>query len=322
MSLFKNIIGFATQARTERQAARWLASLHSDRCDEHERARFRTWLNADARHAAAFEELTSAWELVGAAHHSAAPIPVMVSRRKLLLTGGAALTAAAGGFVAVSAGAEDYETGVGERRSIILADRSKVLLDADSHLRVRTRDDGCDATLKRGRAHFDLGARASGALTVHAGNCNLRIDRGSFAVETEDGRAGRIIMLSGSAQLQVGEGSGQSAMTLDTAHMFEESSTKIAPVADATVERFTAWRNGRAIFSNDSIAQAVATMNRYDRQRLRVEDQRIADLRISGTFRLGDNAAFADALRAMLPVDVAVEDGSLLLKGRTGHAQS
>lgn len=240
----------------------------------------------------------------------------MVSRRKLLLTGGAALTAAAGGFVAVTAGAEDYETGVGERRSIILADRSKVLLDADSHLRVRTRDDACEATLKRGRAHFDLGARASGTLTVHAGNCNLRIDRGSFAVETEDGRAGRIIMLSGSAQLQVGEGSGHNVMTLDTAHMFEEQSTQTVSVAADTVERLTAWRNGRAIFSNDSIAEAVATMNRYDRQRLKISDQPIAELRISGTFRLGDNAAFADALSTMLPVSVVVEGGALLLKGR------
>lgn len=317
--MLRNIIERIARARVERAAARWLARLHADECDEHERARFREWLRADAKHATAFEELTTVWELVGARVPVHSTPPIRVTRRRLLLGGGAALTAAAGGFGALSAGAEVYRTEVGERRSLVLADRSKVLLDADSELRVRNRDTGCEATLERGRAHFDLGSRTTGSLTVRAGGCNLRIDRGTFEIETGEGTAARILMLSGGGEVRLDR---SPVKTLVTGHMFDETSTNVAPIAANTVERLTAWQDGRAIFNNDSLGAAVQIMNRYDRQRLTIGDASTADLRISGTFRVGDNAAFAEALKAVLPVDIEASDEALHLTHRPGPATS
>jgi transmembrane sensor len=290
-----------------------LARLHADDCEERERARFRLWLRADAKHATAFEELTAVWELVGARVPVHPARPIQVTRRRLLLGGSAALTAAAGGFFALNAGAEVYRTDVGERRSLVLADRSKVLLDADSELRVRNRDAGCEATLERGRAHFDLRSRTTGSLTVRAGGCNLRIDRGTFEIETGEGSSARILMLSGDGEVRLNR---SPARTLVTGHMFEETSTSVAPIAANTVERLTAWQDGRAIFNNDSLVAAVQIMNRYDRQRLTIGDASTEDLRISGTFRVGDNAAFAEALKTMLPVDIEASGGALHLTRR------
>jgi transmembrane sensor len=317
----QNILGSIGQARVDRQAARWLAHLHADRCDDSQRARFRAWLSADARHAKAFEELTAVWELVGA-RTDYRPAAISLSRRSVLVGASAALTAAAGGFVALSAGAENYRTEVGERRSITLADRSRVLLDADSHLRVRNRDTGCEATLERGRAHFDLGLRSSGSLIVRAKGCALRVDRGSFEIEAVEGRAARFLMLSGAASVDVEEFGGRQGHTLTSGHMFDAAATTVTPMAAATVERLTAWQDGRAIFSNDSLADAVVTMNRYDRQRLTLGDEHTASLRISGTFRVGDNAAFAEALKAMLPIDVATTGASVQLTRRAARRSS
>jgi transmembrane sensor len=308
--MLRTIIQRAAQARVEREAARWLAKLHADDCDACDRARFREWLRADPKHAAGFEELTALWELVGARVPMEATRRMQVTRRRLLLGGGAALTAAAGGFFALSAGAEVYRTDVGERRSLVLADRSKVLLDADSELRVRNRDTGCEATLERGRAHFDLRSRTTGSLDVRAGGCNLRIDRGAFEIETGKGSAARILMLSGAGEVRQKQ---SPITTLATGHMFDEASTTVAPAPAKTVERLTAWQEGRAIFNDDSLAAAVEIMNRYDRQRLTLGDQSTADLRISGTFRVGDNAAFAQALKTMLPLDVETSDQALHL---------
>lgn len=319
--MLRNIIERLAQTRREREAADWLARLHADDCDERTRSRFRQWLRADAKHAAIFEELTVVWELVGARAPQQQPArPIQLTRRRVLLSGGAALTAAAGGLVAMNAGAEVYRTDIGERRSIVLADRSKVLLDANSELRVRSRDSGCEATLHRGRAHFDLSSRTSGSLVVRAGGCNLRIDRGAFEVETREGQAARILMLSGSGALQHADDAR--ATPLASGHVFDETSTAITPIAAPAVERLTAWQDGRAIFSNDSLTQAVEIMNRYDRQRLTIGDQAAGKLRISGTFRVGDNVAFADALRAMLPINVETADGDLHLSSRTGRGTS
>jgi transmembrane sensor len=311
--MIRNIIERISQTRLEREAARWLARLHADDCAERERDQFREWLRADDKHATAFEELTAVWELVGA------PVPVhsaptiRVSRRRLLIGGSAALTAAAGGFFALSAGAEVYRTDVGERRSLVLADRSKVLLDADSELRVRNRDTDCEATLARGRAHFDLRSRTTGWLVIRAGGCNLRIDRGACEIETGDGSAARILMLSGGGDVSVAQ---HPVKTLAPGHLFDEMSTVVAPIAATAVERLTAWQDGRAIFSDDSLAAAIQIMNRYDRQRLTISDAGTAGLRISGTFRVGDNAAFAEALKTMLPVDIEVSDEALHLARR------
>lgn len=309
----RNIIERVALAWLEREAARWLARLHADDCDERERVRFRQWLRVDPKHATVFEELTAVWELVGARVPVHAPRPMQVTRRRLLLGGGATLTAVAGGFFAQSAGAEVYRTDVGERRSLVLADRSKVLLDADSELRVRNRDTGCEATLERGRAHFDLQARTTGSLVVRAGNCHLSIERGTFEIETGEGGAARILMLSGTGAVRQSE---SQIKTLATGHLFDETSTSVAPMPATEVERLTAWQDGRAIFNNDSLAAAVQIMNRYDRQRLTLEDAGTVDLRISGTFRVGDNAAFAEALKAMLPLEVEASDEILHLTPR------
>jgi transmembrane sensor len=314
-----NIIEHVAQARIEREAARWLARLHAEDCDERERARFRAWLRADPRQARAFEELTAVWELVGARVPIHAPRPMQVTRRRVLLGGGATLTAVAGGFFALGAGAEIYRTDVGERRSLVLADRSKVLLDADSELRVRNRDTGCEATLERGRAHFDLQSRTTGSLVVRAGGCHLRIERGTFEIETGEGSAARILMLSGAGDVRQSE---SPLKTLATGHLFDETSTSVAPMPATEVERLTAWQDGRAIFDNDSLAAAVRIMNRYDRRRLTLGDASTADLRISGTFRVGDNAAFAEALKAMLPLDIEPSDEALQLTRRVGRTPS
>jgi transmembrane sensor len=317
--MLRNILQRFAQCRLEREAARWLARLHADSCGERERARFREWLRADPKHAATFEELTAVWELVGGRIPVHSTRPRQVTRRRVLIGGGAALTAAGSGFFALSAGAEVYRTEVGERRSLVLADRSKVLLDADSELHVRNRDTGCEATLERGRAHFDLQSRTTGSLVVRAGGCNLRIDRGTFEIETGEGRAARILMLSGAGEVRLDQ---TPVKTLATGHMFDETSTTVAPMPAATVERLTAWQDGRAIFNNDSLAAAVQIMNRYDRQRLTLGDAGTADLRISGTFRVGDNAAFAEALKTMLSLDIEASDVALHLTRRTDPAAS
>ena len=52
-------------------------------------------------------------------------------------------------------------------------------------------------------------------------------------------------------------------------------------------------------------------MNRYSTQRLAV-DPAVASLKVSGVYRVGDNAAFARSLAKLLPVAVH-EDGDTLL---------
>jgi transmembrane sensor len=73
-------------------------------------------------------------------------------------------------------------------------------------------------------------------------------------------------------------------------------------VAAAQGERQLSWQNGFATFDNVSLSEAAAALNRYPGETLVVRDPRVAGLRISGNFRLGDPKRFGRALEQIYPV--------------------
>jgi transmembrane sensor len=83
----------------------------------------------------------------------------------------------------------------------------------------------------------------------------------------------------------------------------------VAPKLAVHVDRpnlapLVAWQTGQAIFESDTLAAAAAEMNRYSGMRLVVDDPLVANLRLSGVYRVGDNEAFAHSVAQLLPVMV------------------
>jgi transmembrane sensor len=56
-------------------------------------------------------------------------------------------------------------------------------------------------------------------------------------------------------------------------------------------------------------------MNRYSTIKLEVDDARIARMKVSGVYRVGDNANFARSLSRLLPVEIRVVDDRIQLVG-------
>jgi transmembrane sensor len=65
-----------------------------------------------------------------------------------------------------------------------------------------------------------------------------------------------------------------------------------------------AWQTGQAIFENEALSAVVAEMNRYSTARLEVNDPAVANLRLSGVYRVGDNEALAHSVSLLLPVTI------------------
>jgi transmembrane sensor len=59
----------------------------------------------------------------------------------------------------------------------------------------------------------------------------------------------------------------------------------------ANVSTATAWVQRRIVLDNDSVRSAVEQFNRYNRVQIRVQDEELADLRISGVFDVDDPKA-------------------------------
>lgn len=296
-----------------RQAADWLARLHADDRTEADEAAFRDWLAADPLHAETFERASAVWDLAG----GVSPIPAepelaratpsshMSSShmsRRAVLAGGAAVVVAGGSMVGLSkANAGVYQTEVGEQRRLLLEDGSRLMLDTATRIRFQAGAKLRELTIATGRVDLEIaadprpfvveaGARRALAQAARTAQLDVRRDgervaftaiAGTARVETQD----RMVKLENGERIALGE--GQAAL-----------------VDRPEVEDLTAWHDRRLAFRDETLAHAVAEMNRYSNRSLVLSDSETAQLRVSGMYRVGDPEAFARSLAVLLPLRI------------------
>jgi transmembrane sensor len=75
-----------------------------------------------------------------------------------------------------------------------------------------------------------------------------------------------------------------------------------------------AWPTRMLEFDDTPLDEAAALANRYSKVQLKLGDERIRGLRVSGAFRAGDVAGFAQSLATAFELRVVRQpDGNLLL---------
>ena len=89
----------------------------------------------------------------------------------------------------------------------------------------------------------------------------------------------------------------------------------IPVVRKADIRRATSWREGMLLFEGETLAQAIAEVNRYGGRRIEIGDPALADLQISGAFKTGQPEAFIDTLSWYLPIRVVEADGQRIILG-------
>jgi transmembrane sensor len=89
-----------------------------------------------------------------------------------------------------------------------------------------------------------------------------------------------------------------------------DGAATVVPKAD--IEAATAWRQGKVIFRDQTLAEAVHRLNRYSRQQVVVDDPALAQMKVSGVFDSGDAQAFAEAMQAYLPVAADFSGSSVI----------
>lgn len=282
-----------------REAAAWVARLHAEDRSAADEAAFRLWVAADPANAQAFDRASAVWASVGGIAGRIQRTPERAPPRRAVLAGMAA--AAFGGGLARwrVARAGVYETAIGEQRRVTLADGSRLLLDTATKLRVRMQDDSREVRIHAGRVCLELAADPrpflirtdTRRITAHNGQLDVRCDKGAAAIVVSAGRVdidggGAPRALSVGERLRVGQDGGSDA------------------VDHPNLDDLLAWQSGRAVFRDATLASASEEMNRYTERKLVVADPTVAALRLSGVYRVGDTAAFANAVAMLLPVKV------------------
>jgi len=206
-----------------------------------------------------------------------------------------------------------YRTSRGEQQSIVLSDGSVVQLNTLSTLVIHFDKDRRRVELPRGEALFRVAHDPARPFDVQTPFAVVRAVGTEFNVynRTEGtqisviegrvrvGKAPAAAQTSGvSPRLPQDDGahssgasSTQSVFPLAAGQQVTVSSIAEPKPIPANVSTATAWIQRRIVLDNDSVRTAVDEFNRYNRVQIRIQDEELAGLRISGVFDADDPKA-------------------------------
>jgi transmembrane sensor len=257
-----------TKQDIDAEAIGWMIRLRGGTAADWEA--FTVWLEADPAHLEAYE----AAALVDEAAAGLAPAPAPSAlperqpagrsaasgqgRRALLGVGIAASLAVAAGWTVWGAdgGVRAVETGPGERRTVDLADGSRIMMNGDSRL-LLDEDRPRFARLERGEALFRIVHDEARPFEVEAGGSLLR-DMGTVFNVARDGHQLEVAVSEGAVLFNpAGE-----ARNLSPGMALRKNGGDPSTLRRIDVAAVGAWRRGRLVYSAAPAKQIAADLSR------------------------------------------------------------
>jgi transmembrane sensor len=235
----------------------------------------------------------------------------------------ALLTVGIGGYLLVSRGKHEiYETAVGEQRTVVLADNSTVTLNTDTSLTVAMNSKLRRVDLQRGEAIFSVAHDQSRPFEVWASGGRVRAVGTEFGVEVDRDQV-TVSVLEGVVMVIPHAGDSSSlpagAAPLTAARLEANKSVSyrtggaVSEVQTADLRRIAAWREGKLVFDEMPLADAIAEYNRYTTRKVVLGSDDIGRRSVSGMLKLGDAESWMFLMRESLGLQVIERGDSVLL---------
>lgn len=316
--------------------AAWFARLKSGAITPRLDAKYRRWLAANPANEIDYERHELAWELAGElakddeiaallADAQRASISVSVrqrKRRQYFMWSAVAATLAAvaigtGLFLQRDSDALVYETALGEQRTVVLPDQSRMVLNTSTRARVVYGRDGRRVELTQGEATFSVAHDASRPFEVVAAKGTTRALGTEFNVLSAPAGV-TVSVLSGTVEILA---PAVPSMRLTHGQEVTYSESAVSPVRTANADRIQAWHSGRIVFEDVALEQALAEFNRYTRTPIVARDPALAGLRVTGLFRIGETEALLRALDTAFGVHAERQSTAIELRAREPGAE-
>jgi transmembrane sensor len=189
---------------------------------------------------------------------------------------------------------DHYNTGIGEQRSLTLADGSRVDLNARSTLSARVTASVRDLRLNDGEALFSVARDAAHPFRVHTPEATIEAKGTRFNVYVSKGET-VVSLLEGHVLVTPPD---SSPVLLNPGEQVAVSRNARTPPKPRTADVRTAiaWTEHRLVFEDAPLSEVIAEFNRYSLQPFTIEDASLRDVRITGSFDSGSAQTFADSL--------------------------
>lgn len=313
------------QEVADREAAEWHVRLGQRPVSAAALSGFKAW-RASEVNAEAYQRLENVWRTTGSLSGDIdiqnltrdtlkGSRPRAERRRKGLLLPAAVVTALLVASVAAFVWLPSrnlYTTAVGEQEEIQLSDGSRIKLDTDTQVRVRFIGAERRIILERGQALFFVAHDASRPFRVAAGDAEVTALGTTFGVRREAAGA-QVTLVTGSVAVTDADAGGTRLWRLTPGQQVRTEIPDPEPVAlDAVLA--TSWSEGRLVFRNMPLREAVAEVNRYLPGKIILDAGPAEGVAINGVFTAGDRDAFVAATSDLFGLKAQQQaDGSVRL---------
>jgi transmembrane sensor len=212
-----------------------------------------------------------------------------------------------------------YATTAGERSSVMLSDGSLLSLNTDSEITVDMTAAQRQLTLRRGEAHFEVAHDTSRPFIVAVGDHAVRAVGTAFNIRRRGEQEAEVLVTSGTVRVS----GDRDVAVLNAGQLLAlraDGSRRVTTPDAQSMEAHLAWRRGVLIFDGQTLAEAVAEIDRYTPKSIRLADPQLAGKRIVGYFPTDNLQLLLESLQANFGVKVTEDETQILLSARNGRA--
>lgn len=303
-----------------RTASEWWVRLREPEPAARTIEQWLAWMDADPRHAQAFEEVCQLGEALHTADAATrtsleqAFAPAQRARPTWLAglaIAASVLIAVLGWRVAMHGGfgaappMQRYASEIGQNRDIRLPDGSTIQLGAASSLTARYADGRRDIELGTGEAFFTVSHDQAHPFVVAAGPVRIE-DLGTAFNVRRTGQQVTVAVTEGQVRLQAPGDKKQVGMNLVAGQQAQYDARRgVFSLSSVTAEHVAAWRDNRLEFVNEPLSTVIANVNRYSRRPVQIADPRLGELTFTGTVKINTIDSWIGALPRVFPVQVS-----------------
>jgi transmembrane sensor len=323
---------FSRWFRRPKNASEWFARTRSDSAGAHDDRELTEWLARSPSNERDYEIAEIVWQLSGELKGDPQidRLTVPTRRRAAMSMQVATAVVIAGAALALlyfaatfkAQFAATYTTAVGEQRTIVLPDDSRVFLNTATVARVEYTARRRSIWLEGGEATFDVAENRWRPFEVHTPMGTALALGTRFDVFIRPSSL-EVAIIEGSVAVRAtGRGGEGEPTVVHTGQLATIDRSAHVSVGHAELDRILSQQIQRLEFDETSVAEAIAEFNRYSERPIVASTPEIALLRISGIFRAGDTDTFVRSLEVSLSIRAISRDRALVLvpgDGGTGN---
>jgi transmembrane sensor len=228
----------------------------------------------------------------------------------------------------------EFRAALGEQRSVLLADGSRVTLNTASTIEVILQKGRREVRLVQGEALFEVAHDAARPFLVRAGNAQLKDLGTQFNVDMRSNGTtvtvveGQVAVDSAAPSARgdaLGHGVGNTveALVLGANDRVVVTSAGVgAPQRGVNVAASVAWTQRQLMFDHRPLSEVAEEFNRYNKDRIDIDSAELKGQEVTGVFEAKDPASFVAFLSSVPGVEI--REGAngthiVLLRNPTGR---